>query len=79
MTPEGGETVVLEVEHQPSGLGWLPDGSLVVVSMKDHRLLRVADGAVSTYADLAEHCGGRLNDLVVDAPGRASSATSAST
>ena len=26
-----------EVESQPSGLGWLPDGSLLVVSMKDHR------------------------------------------
>jgi hypothetical protein len=50
---EGGETVVLEVENQPSGLGWLPDGSLLVVSMKDHRLLRVSDGEVSTHADLS--------------------------
>jgi sugar lactone lactonase YvrE len=68
----GPETVVLEVEHQPSGLGWLPDGSLLVVSMKDQRLLRVeADGAVSTHADLSDVCGGYLNDMVVDASGRA--------
>lgn len=68
----GPETVVLEVDNQPSGLGWLPDGSLLVVSMKDHRLLRVdADGAVSTHADLSDVCGGYLNDMVVDASGRA--------
>ena len=60
------------MENQPSGLGWLPDGSLLVVSMKDQRLLRVAsDGAVSTHADLSDVCGGHLNDLVVDASGRA--------
>ena len=67
----GAETVVLEVENQPSGLGWLPDGSLLVVSMKDHRLLRVTDGEVSTHADLSDVCGGHLNDMVVDATGRA--------
>ena len=67
----GGETVVVEVENQPSGLGWLPDGSLLVVSMKDHRLLRVADGTESTHADLSDVCGGHLNDMVVDASGRA--------
>ncbi|MGY1601615.1 SMP-30/gluconolactonase/LRE family protein [Geodermatophilus sp. SYSU D00815] len=69
-TPDGRETLVVEVEHQPSGLGWLPDGSLVVVSMKDHRVLRFADGELSTLADLTEHCGGHLNDLVVDEAGR---------
>ncbi len=71
VNPGGGETVVLEVENQPSGLGWLPDGSLLVVSMKDQRLLRVADGEVSTHADLSGVCGGHLNDMVVDASGRA--------
>ncbi|MGO1465596.1 MAG: SMP-30/gluconolactonase/LRE family protein, partial [Candidatus Corynebacterium faecigallinarum] len=30
----------LEVPQQPSGLGWLPDGRLLVVSMKDRRILR---------------------------------------
>jgi len=73
VAPDGsGEDVVLDVENQPSGLGWLPDGSLLVVSMKDHRLLRVAsDGTVTTHADLSDVCGGHLNDLVVDASGRA--------
>jgi len=67
--PGGGETVVVEVEQQPSGLDWLPDGSLVIVSMKDQRVLRFADGALSTLADLAPYCGGHLNDLVVDRAG----------
>ncbi|MGY1743095.1 MULTISPECIES: SMP-30/gluconolactonase/LRE family protein [unclassified Blastococcus] len=70
VTTDGEETVLFEVEGQPSGLGWLPDGSLVVVSMRDRRLLRWADGELSTYADLAGHCGGHLNDLVVDGQGR---------
>jgi sugar lactone lactonase YvrE len=62
----------MRVEAQPSGLGWLPDGSLIVVSMRDRRLLRRApDGAVSVHADVSGHCGGHLNDVVVDAAGRA--------
>src|ERR1700712_3574200 len=62
-SPDGQETVVVEVEGQPSGLGWLPDGSLVIVSMKDYRVLRFADGQLSTLADLSEYAGGHLNDL----------------
>ena len=69
---DGRSEEVVRVEQQPSGLGWLPDGSLLVVSMRDHRLLRRApDGSVSVHADVSEHCGGHLNDLVVDAAGRA--------
>jgi sugar lactone lactonase YvrE len=69
---DGSESKVLEVEGQPSGLGWLPDGSLLAVSMRDHKLIRQApDGTVSVHADLSEHCGGLLNDMIVDAEGRA--------
>ena len=63
---------MLTVEGQPSGLGWLPDGDLLVVSMRDHRILRrSADGSVSVHAELSEYCGGHLNDMVVSADGRA--------
>jgi sugar lactone lactonase YvrE len=69
---DGREELMLEVPGQPSGLGWLPDGSLLAVSMRDHTLLRrTPDGSVSVHADLTEHCGGHLNDLVVDELGRA--------
>lgn len=66
----GDEAVVVEVEGQPSGLGWLPDGSLVISSMKDRRVLRFVDGELTTLADLTELAGGHLNDLVTDAQGR---------
>jgi sugar lactone lactonase YvrE len=69
---DGHEEAVMTVDGQPSGLGWMPDGSLLVVSMKDHRLLRrTPDGEVAVHADLTEFCGGHLNDMVVDAHGRA--------
>lgn len=72
VTPDGKEEEVLSVPGQPSGLGWLPDGSLLVVSMKDHLLLRrSADGSVATVAELSEHAAGPLNDMVVDRQGRA--------
>src|SRR5690349_20653 len=68
----GREEEVLTVEAQPSGLGWMPDGSLLVVSMRDHRVLRrTSDGEVALHADVSEHCGGHLNDMVVDSQGRA--------
>jgi sugar lactone lactonase YvrE len=64
--------VEAEVPGQPSGLGWLPDGRLLVVSQHDNRLLRrEADGSLVTHADLAGHVTGELNDMVVDDQGRA--------
>jgi sugar lactone lactonase YvrE len=70
--PRGRERLVVEVEAQPSGLGWLPEGDLLVVSMKDRRVLRRgADGNVSTHAQLSELTTGHLNDMIVDGQGRA--------
>jgi sugar lactone lactonase YvrE len=72
VSPDGTEQLVLEVEHQPSGLGWLPDGSLLIVSMKDQRVLkRDPAGGVSTHAELGAFTRSPLNDMVVDAGGRA--------
>jgi sugar lactone lactonase YvrE len=69
---DGREEPVLEVEAQPSGLGWLPDGDLLVVSMKDRRVLRrAADGTVTEHADVSELTTGHLNDMTVDRQGRA--------
>ncbi len=67
-----GTEVVCEVPGKPSGLGWLPDGRLLVVSMTDRRILRLeADGTSSTHADLSELIAFDLNDMVVDAAGNA--------
>jgi sugar lactone lactonase YvrE len=68
----GHEEVVLEVPGQPSGTGWMPDGSLLVVSQTDHRILRRSPaGEVTEHADLSALTRFHLNDMVVDAQGRA--------
>jgi len=68
----GREEVVMTVDGQPSGLGWMPDGSLLVVSMTDHRILRRSSGGrMTVHADIARFCGGWANDMVVDRAGRA--------
>ena len=68
---DGGTAEILSVEGQPSGLGWMPDGSLLVISMRDHRILRWTADGVTVHADVSEYCGGHLNDMVVDSRGRA--------
>jgi len=62
---------VVEVPQQPSGLGWLPDGRLLVVSMKDRRLLRLDEEGLVEVADLSEQAPWHCNDMVVDEAGRA--------
>ena len=70
--PETGETTVeVEVPGQPSGLGWRPDGTLLVVSMTDRRLLAVVDGTTEEVADLSAVAPYHCNDMVVDARGNA--------
>ena len=72
VTPDGDAEVVLHVEGRPSGLGWLPDDTLLIVSQIDRQLLRrAADGTVAVHADLKALCSTRINDMVVDAHGRA--------
>lgn len=71
LAADGTLTRVLEVPQQPSGLGWLPDGTLLVVSMRDRRLLRLDGNELSTVADLAPLASFACNDMVVDRRGRA--------
>jgi sugar lactone lactonase YvrE len=71
IAPDGATETVAEVPGSPSGLGWLPDGTLLVVSMQDTKLLRVENGATVVHADLSAHSGPQSNDMVVDAAGRA--------
>ncbi|MDX8152705.1 SMP-30/gluconolactonase/LRE family protein [Patulibacter brassicae] len=71
-TPESGLETVVDVPTRPSGLGFAPDGSLLVVSQEDQRLLRLAPGATTTEdaGDLST-VGIHPNDMAVDAEGRA--------
>jgi sugar lactone lactonase YvrE len=62
----------LQIGDRPSGLGWMPDGSLLVVSMQKRQLLRrTPDGTLSVHADLGAIADFHCNDMVVDAAGRA--------
>jgi sugar lactone lactonase YvrE len=60
-----------EVPNQPSGLGWLPDGRMLIVSMLDRKLLRREGGQLVEHADLSAIATWHCNDMVVDAAGRA--------
>jgi sugar lactone lactonase YvrE len=68
---DGNSEIVVAVPHEPSGLGWLPDGRLLVVSMQDRRLLRLDPGGLVPVADLAPFARFHCNDMVVDGRGRA--------
>lgn len=62
----------MTVPGQPSGLGWLPDGRLLCVSMRDHAVVRrEPTGEVSLHASLEPWVSFHANDMVVDASGRA--------
>jgi sugar lactone lactonase YvrE len=68
---DGKTETVVEVPGQPSGLGWLPDGRLLVVSMTDRRLLRLDTDGLTEIADLHQLASYHCNDMVVDRQGRA--------
>ena len=70
--PDGAMETVAVFDGPVSGLGWLPDGRLLVVSMHERRVLRRdADGKFRTHADLSAIATWHANDMVVDARGTA--------
>ena len=67
----GSAETIVEVPGRPSGLGWLPDGTLLIVSMQDRKLLRLEGDRLAEFADLSTVATSHTNDMVVDAAGRA--------
>ncbi|MGD1283658.1 SMP-30/gluconolactonase/LRE family protein [Mycobacterium seoulense] len=68
----GGSLTTLPLPgHSPSGLGFRPDGSLLIVSAEDRKVLRYDGETVDTIADLAELAPANLGDMVIDDVGRA--------
>ena len=68
---DGKAETVVEVPDVPSGLGWLPDGRLLVVSMMRRRLLRLDPEGLTEVADLSGLAPFQCNDMVADKQGRA--------
>jgi len=49
---DGDDRVEVSLDDQPSGLGWLPDGRLLIVSMTERKVLRrEPDGTLVDHAD----------------------------
>lgn len=71
VTVSGSMTTLALPGHSPSGLGFRPDGSLLIVSTKDRKLLRYDGETVNPVADLSTLAPADLGDLVVDDQGRA--------
>ena len=66
------DEVVAGLDEAPSGLGWLPDGSLLIVAMESQRLLRRSpEGSLTVHADCSQLARGSLNDMIVRADGTA--------
>jgi len=68
---EGNSELIVEVPNQPSGLGWLLDGTMLIVSMKDRKLLSYKNNTLKEVADLSLLAGFHCNDMVVDDQGNA--------
>ncbi|MET0662150.1 MAG: SMP-30/gluconolactonase/LRE family protein [Ilumatobacteraceae bacterium] len=72
VTTAGERTAMFDdLDDRPSGLGWMPDGSLLAVAMTSRSVWREADGALVRHADLSAVASGHCNDMVVDAAGNA--------
>ena len=65
------ETIVQLRDDEPSGLGWLPNGDLLIVSMRKRQLIRFDGSELKVHADLSDLASWYCNDMVVDATGRA--------
>lgn len=67
---KGNSQLIAELSDLPGGLGWLPDGRLLVVSMCKRQLLVLEQENLELYADLSELASFHCNDLLVDPKGR---------
>lgn len=67
----GRKQVSIPTPDWPSGLGWLPDGDLLVSAMRSRKVLRYRDGRFVTHADLGALASYHCNDMVVGPQGRA--------
>jgi len=70
--PDGAYELVADVPGMPMGIGWLPDGRMLIVSSQDGQLLqRDVDGKLTGYADLSTLDNHPWSDMAVDGRGNA--------
>ena len=56
--------------YAPSGIGWTPDGAMLVVSMQERRLVEVSNDAAATAADLSAMTSVACNDMLITPAGQ---------
>ncbi|MEX2269452.1 MAG: SMP-30/gluconolactonase/LRE family protein [Acidimicrobiia bacterium] len=71
VSTDGSVEVVAALDGPPSGLGWLPDGPLLIVAMDERRVLRLENGSLVEHADCTAFAPHEINDMVVDRFGHA--------
>jgi sugar lactone lactonase YvrE len=67
----GSMTTLALPGRAPSGLGFRPDGALLIASTEDRQVLRYDGDAVEVLADLSAMTPANLGDMVIDDAGRA--------
>lgn len=69
---DGSVETYARTDGLPAGIGFLPDGRLLITSMRDRKVLRrEPDGTIMEHADLSALAPGYLNDMLVDNEGYA--------
>ena len=72
VSPDGERRVEVEFDGEPAGLGWLPDGRLLINSRLDRVIYRrEPDGTLVEHGDLKPYATWHANDMVVASNGQA--------
>jgi len=71
LTIDGQRQAVADLPGKPSGIGFLPDGTPLIVSMHDRKIMKLVGGKLVLHADISELCPTEINDMVVDKKGNA--------
>lgn len=67
----GAFTTHRKLDDIPAGIGFLPNGDVLLTAMRRRRLLRFAGGTVAVHAELSGLAAGTIDDMVIDGAGRA--------
>jgi sugar lactone lactonase YvrE len=57
--------------EEPAGLGWLPNGDLLVAGMAKRIIYRISDGHATVHADVKHLAPHQINDMIVTDDGTA--------
>jgi len=71
VTPDGAVAELAMLGDTPSGLGFMPNGDLLIVAMNEEKIYRLGPSGLSVHADVSALAGSGINDMAVDAEGRA--------